>query len=49
MGPDYAKCRECKKEIMNLASPHINGGIVWNDEVMEAHGEGMWTVRGGQQ
>ena len=49
IGPDYARCRECKKEIMNLASPHINNGIVWNEEVMETHGKSMWTVRGDQQ
>ena len=43
MGPDYTHCNQCGKTMNNLASPHINGGILWNEEVMEAHGDRIWT------
>ena len=42
-GVDYAKCEKCKKMIVNCASPHINGGIVFTDEVYEKWGDAMWT------
>ena len=45
MGPDYARCNECRLEVENLASPHINGGIVLNEEIILAHGERMWRAR----
>ena len=49
MGPDYAHCNRCGKTMSNQASPHVNGGILWNEEVMEAHGDRMWTFREGRK
>lgn len=45
-GPDHARCGSCRQEIMNLASPHINGGYVLSEAVLEAHGDSIWTIRG---
>ena len=45
LGPDYALCHQCQTSIQNLASPHINAGIVWNEAVMEEFGDRMWTFK----
>ena len=49
MGPDYAHCNQCGQTMTNQASPHVNGGILWNEEVMEAHGDRMWTFTPGRE
>ena len=43
MGPDYARCDSCGLTLYNAASPHVNGAIVWNESIMEKHGNAMWT------
>jgi len=37
MGPDLAECKVCGLTIGNIASPHINGGIIFtdNDDIKE--------------
>jgi hypothetical protein len=43
-GPDYARCDQCGLTIGNGASPHMNGGIIWSEAFLEAHGDAMWAV-----
>ena len=43
VGPDYALCR-CGLAIGDMASPHINGGIVFVKEWYEQHGHRTWTL-----
>ena len=33
-----------KEEIHNAASPHVNAGIVWKQEVITAFWNVMWTI-----
>ena len=42
-GPDFARCHQCDLQIWNSASPHINGGIVLNESVLERFGDEMWS------
>lgn len=44
MGPDYAKCRGCDLEILNLVSPHVNGGYILTDDVLDTYGNQLWTI-----
>ena len=44
MGPDYARCSPCGLTMLNAASPHVNGGVVWNEQVMEEFGNVLWTT-----
>ena len=46
-GSDYARCNLCHKRMFNMASPHINGGYLLNEETLIAYGEAMWTWREG--
>ena len=48
-GPDYAKCNACGITMRNLASPHINGGVVFPEETHEAYGNVMWRWDPGKQ
>lgn len=43
MGPDYAKCSMCGTTMLNLASPHVNGGFLLNDDIMDEYGNVIWT------
>ena len=43
IGPDYVKCHPCGLLLLNTASPHVNGGIIWNEDVMEKFWDAMWT------
>ena len=42
-GPDYAKCGSCGLTMWNAASPHVNGGYVFTEEVLEEYFDEMWT------
>ena len=42
MGPDYAKCK-CGLTMKNAASPPVNGGLAFSDEVYAVYGDEMWT------
>ena len=33
----------------NAASPHVNGGYVLKDEIIERCGESLWTTQGGTE
>ena len=46
-GPDYAKCNTCGLMMANMASPHINGGVIFSEEVYEEFGEVMWRYKEG--
>lgn len=35
-GPDFARCRQCGKEIRNFVSPHVNGGYLVTEEFAES-------------
>ena len=48
MGPDYAHCNTCGLTMLNEASPHVNGGLVFNEEIMEKFGDSLWTTREGR-
>lgn len=41
-GPDYAECN-CGLRIGNMLSPHINGGIIPDENWIEEHGEATWV------
>ena len=47
IGPDYARCNVCGKEIGNIASPHINGGYIPSKEWVAIHGEKTWCAANG--
>ena len=49
LGPDYAKCETCGLLLYNAASPHVNGGIVWKEDVLDKFGDGLWTTMGGPE
>lgn len=43
-GADFAECQPCGLTVGNALSPHINAGIVFVDEVYEAHPGGAWVA-----
>ncbi len=43
LGTDLAVCEVCGLRIGNVASPHINGGLVFEDKWYEEHGDKTWT------
>ena len=45
IGPDYARCNTCELVIYNMLSPHINGGLIFKEEVIQAFGDSLWTMR----
>ena len=42
-GPDYARCL-CGLVIGNLASPHINGGLVYSETWYDDNADTSWTI-----
>ena len=48
-GPDYARCNSCGLLMSNAASPHINGGYVLKDEIIEQYGDSLWTTQEGDE
>ena len=44
LGTDYARCRTCGLKMVNAASPHVNGGLVLNEDIMEEYGESLWAI-----
>ncbi len=44
LGPNYARCDKCGKEIRNLASPHVNGGYLMSDDWFAEHGDRTWMA-----
>ena len=33
----------------NAASPHVKGGYVLKDEIIERYGDSLWTTQGGTE
>lgn len=46
-GTDYAKCETCGASLRNLMSPHVNGGLLFTDEVYAAYPHGAWVAEEG--
>ena len=45
LGPGYARCLKCGKTIGNVASPHINGGVIVTEKFFEENPNGATWVR----
>ena len=44
IGPDFVRCGKCGAEMINLLSPHVNGGYVPDARALEAYPDGAWVV-----
>lgn len=44
MGADTIECKKCGLKLVNVMSPHINGGYVWNEESVYDLVCEAWTV-----
>ncbi len=44
IGTDYLKCHQCKTELRNMASPHVNGGCLVGGDWLEEHGMDTWVA-----
>ena len=42
-GADYVHCHKCGLNMHNAASPHVNAGIIFNNDIMDEFGMVMWT------
>ena len=43
IGPDYVRCRKCGIGMVDLLSPHVNGGYVPDKKALEAYPYGAWV------